>query len=265
MIGGGRLVVLTAQSGVASQPAVQPSKLKTGKGATLQTPFPMLRHVRRVLDRELRRTQLFEAGKGLAHITNQRPDGSYVVAVSNPGVRPLKFGLRPVAAGAVVSVVELEIGRGESELLGYLPCGAPDFGVNDSYITGNNSGSARDGTIRGGDVRIFVLKTQASASVETVRRTAPPSLPLGIGLPIRSAISLRQEIIKRPSFLQHFDTIVMDSDWLGCSSVGTSMPEQWGCSPAQPPTLVTDRFWLSRNGPGPRGLRYTSSQLSLLS
>ena len=98
-----------------------------------------------------------------------------------------------------------------------------------------------------------------------VQRTAPPSLPLGIGLPIRSATSLRQEIIKRPSFLHHFDTIVMDSDWLGCSSVGTSMPEQWGCSPAQPPTLVTDRFWLSRNGPGPRGLRYTSSQLSLQS
>ena len=65
VIGGGRLVVLAAQSGVASQPAVQPSDLKTERHATLQTPFPMLRHVRRILDRELRRAQLFEAGKGL--------------------------------------------------------------------------------------------------------------------------------------------------------------------------------------------------------
>jgi hypothetical protein len=273
VLGGGRLVVLYAQSGVTDEPAMQPSELKVGRGESLRTPFPMLRHIRQVLERELRRHVLFEAGDGLAHITNMRPDGSFVVAVSNPGVRPLHLTLRPVAAGAFRSTEELEIGRGEADLLGYLPCGAPDFGVNDSWITGNNSGSAAAGMIRGGDVRIFVVKTQASPSITTVRKASPPPLPVGVGLPIRSAISLRQEIIRRPSFTQHFDAVVMDSDWLGCSSVGTSMPEQWGCSPAHAPTLVTDRFWLSRNGPGPRGLRvfvdiskliaaYTACQIS---
>ena len=124
-----------------------------------------------------------------------------------------------------------------------------------SAASRNNSGSAGAGIIRGGDVRIFVVRTQASPSVTTIKKETPPALPVGVGLPIRSVISLRQEIIKRPSFTQHFDTVIMDSDWLGCSSIGTSMPEQWGCSPANTPTLVTDRFWLSRNGPGPRNLR----------
>jgi hypothetical protein len=41
----------------------------------------------------------------------------------------------------------------------------------------------------------------------------------------------------------------------GRAQVGTSMPEQWGCSPARAPTLLADHFWLSRNGPGPVGLR----------
>eukprot|EP01051_Picozoa_sp_SAG22_P032508 SAG22_NODE_13749_length_396_cov_0.774411_1_plen_52_part_10 len=51
--------------------------------------------------------------------------------------------------------------------------------------------------IRGGDIRIFVVKTQASPSTTTVRKAlGPPRLPVGVGLPIRSAISLRQEIIR---------------------------------------------------------------------
>ena len=109
----------------------------------MQTPFPMLRHIRQVLARELReRHVLFEAGDRLAHITNQRPDGSFVVAISNPGVTPLQLQLQPVAAGEIRSIDELRIGRSESEFLGYLPCGAPDFAVNDSHITGNNSGNA---------------------------------------------------------------------------------------------------------------------------
>jgi hypothetical protein len=174
-------------------------------------------------------------------------------------VTPLKLRLRPVNAGELVSAEELEIGRGESRvrshcrfapplilfilgslrasvplflnrhcdrtlgesaMSGYLPCGAPGFSVNDTHVTGNNTGGAAGGVVRGGDVRIFVVKTKAAASVTTVRNAAPPPLPAGVGLPVRAAISLRRELIRIPSFLQHFDAVV-DSDWLGCSSVGT--------------------------------------------
>lgn len=74
----GRLVVF--ESGVTAEPAMRPAELM--HNVALRAPFPMLRHVRRVLEGELRKHTLFKAGSGLAHITNQRPDGSYVVAGS---------------------------------------------------------------------------------------------------------------------------------------------------------------------------------------
>jgi hypothetical protein len=205
----------------------------------------------------LNSTVLFEAGPDLSTIQNRRADGSYVLSVANGGLNELPMQIRS-RIGPIQSLVELPIGRGESECQGYLPCGYP--ASTPIPHVGHNTNS----TIRGGDIRFFSIRLNDSAALaKEIVAEAAPSLPHGRGLPLRSATSIRTELIRRPSFLQHFDTVVVDHVYLGCSSVGTSNKTLWGCL-ASPATLASDAFWLSSDGPGPNGLSVVADLTALV-
>ena len=150
-----------------------------------------------------------------------------------------------------------EIGRGESECQGYLPCGYP------ASTPLPRPGANTNKTIRGGDIRIFHIRLNGATSVEEIDVVVGPPLPKMRGLAVRGAQSLREAVILRPSFLQHFDTVVMDHLYLGYSSVGTSNKDQWACD-ASPATLKSDAYWLSSNGPGPNGLAVVADLTALL-
>ena len=258
---GGQLVVVASAFGVPAQ-AVPPPSGSSWAGnpfradGSMATPFPMLQHVRYLLSNLLNTTMIFEAGSGLSTITNQREDGSYVLSVSNGGLNQLSMDVRS-RVGTIQSLVELEIGRGESECQGYLPCGysastpLPRPGIN------------TNATIRGGDIRIFQIRLDEATSMEEIDVVVAPPLPTMRGLAVRGTQSLREALILRPSFLQHFDTVIRDHLYLGCSSVGTSNKDQWDCD-ASPATLKSDAYWLSRDGPGPNGLAVVADLTALL-
>ena len=260
--GGGRLVVVASAHGVPASPVSPPSGHSWSENpyradGSLASPYPMLRYVRRLVSDLLNSTVLFEAGSGLSTIQNRRADGSYVLSVANGGLNELPMQIRS-RVGPIENLVELPIGRGESECQGYLPCGYP--ASTPIPRVGHNTNS----TIRGGDIRFFSIRLNDSAALakEIVAEVAP-SLPHGRGLPLRSATSIRTELIRRPSFLQHFDTVVVDHMYLGCSSVGTSNKTLWDCL-ASPATLKSDSFWLSRDGPGPNGLSVVADLTTLV-
>jgi len=78
-------------------------------------------------------------------------------------------------------------------------------------------GQSTNTTIAGGDVRLFDLVTKESSEVVTIMKApAPPasSRPKGRAICVichgRSMRSLREEVLKRPSFFVHFDTVVVD-------------------------------------------------------
>ena len=252
--GGGRLLVVAAADGVPAEPVSPPNGASWGipqaefrKDGSLATPFPMLTHVRHLLAGMLDQTIFFTAGTGLSTITNRKQDGSYVLSVANGGMDELQMHISS-HVGRIESLIELEIGRGESECQGYLPCGYP------ASTPIPRPGKNTNATIRGGDIRIFAIRVHANeTTVRDIVPEAAPPLPHGRGLALRSATSIRTELIRRPSFLQHFDTVVVDHLYLGCTSVGTSNKAQWDCD-ASPSTLQSDAFWLSPDGPGPAGL-----------
>jgi hypothetical protein len=259
--GGGTLVVVAAAHGVPAE-AVDPPNGGDSWGnpyrrdGSLATPFPMLLHVQRLLSQLLNQTVLFEAGAGLSTITNRRSDGSFVLSVSNGGLNERRMTVRS-RIGSIESLTELEIGRGESDCQGYLPCGYP------ASTPLPKPGKNGNTTIRGGDIRFFVIRVDDDDAVEQIADEAPPPLPHGRGLPLRSAVSIRTTLLRRPSFLQHFDTVVVDHIYLGCSSVGTSNKGLWDCT-ASPATLRSDAFWLSREGPGPNGLGVVADLTALV-
>eukprot|EP01052_Picozoa_sp_SAG31_P025856 SAG31_NODE_2296_length_5987_cov_13.607677_3_plen_1013_part_00 len=260
--GGGRLVAVASAHGVPDSPVSPPTGHSWSRNpyradGSLASPYPMLRYVHRLVSNLLKSTVLFEAGPGLSIIQNRRADGSYVLSVANGGLNELPMQILS-HVGPIQQLVELPIGRGESECQGYLPCGYPASTPIPRVGLNTNS------TIRGGDIRFFSIRLNDSAAlVKEIVAEVAPSLPHGRGLPLRSATSIRTELIRRPSFLQHFDTVVVDHMYLGCSSVGTSNKTLWGCL-ASPATLRSDAFWLSRDGPGPNGLSVVADLTALI-
>jgi len=80
-------------------------------------------------------------------------------------------------------------------------------------VDGAKLGKNSAGTIAGGDVRIFAVKVQETG-VEEISHLAPPPRPRGRLLPLRRATSIKEEILARPSFFEHFDGVSVDWSYL---------------------------------------------------
>jgi hypothetical protein len=70
-----------------------------------------------------------------------------------------------------------------------------------------------EGNIAGGDIRIFAVRVKEE-NVEEIAHVAPPPRPRGRALPLRRARSIKEEVLARPSFFQHFDSVVVDWRYL---------------------------------------------------
>jgi len=87
--------------------------------------------------------------------------------------------------------------------VGYLPEGLEKtpLGVSD------------EGHIAGGDMRIFAVRVKEE-NVEGIAHVVPPARPHGRALPLREARSIKEEVLARPSFFEHFDSVVVDWRYL---------------------------------------------------
>jgi hypothetical protein len=205
--GEGRITVLASPFGVGAKEAkgvgmTLAEEVVNGVDKPLAKPYPLLKHVRRILDEDFRRPMLFEVGEGLSLITCRKGAGEYTLGVSNHAWRqqPLKIVSH---CGRIESLRELALDPSEKGAVGYLPEGLEKtpLGVSD------------EGHIAGGDIRIFAVRVKEE-NVEEIAHLAPPPRPRGWALPLRGARSIKEEVLARPSFFQHFDSVVVDWRYL---------------------------------------------------
>jgi hypothetical protein len=165
-------------------------------------PYPLLKHVRRILDEAFRAQRLFEVGEGLSLITCRKGPGEYTLGVSNNTWRqqPLKIVSH---CGQIESLRELVLDQSEKGAVGYLPEGCEK----------TNPGVSDEGHIAGGDIRIFAVRVKEE-NVEEIAHVVPPARPRGRALPLPEARSIKEELLARPSFFEHFDSAVVDWRYL---------------------------------------------------
>jgi hypothetical protein len=188
-------VALPGEFGVA---ACSGTPVKNPVDATLANPCPLLEETRAILDREFRAQTLFDAGVGLSVIVCRRAPRDYTIGVSNHTLRPLPFEIRS-RIGPIASVRELALDQSEKGAIGQLPEGFETTALGNS--------DAR--TIAGGDVRIFRVMLGEENAAET-KHVAPPPRPRNRILTIRGARPIKEEILSRPTFFQHYDGVLVD-------------------------------------------------------
>lgn len=205
-IGHGRLSVLPGRFGFDPDVRGDPFARLSGFGAGIDQPLPRPSSsepvTRRALDRILGEVALFQAGSNLHLITCRKARGEYTLGVFNPTWRPLPFEIRS-RCGPIASIQELALDTSERGAVGHLP-----EGIEPSSIGANT-----DTVIAGGDVRVFAVRVNETNVVEIAHRT-PPRRPTGRFLPLRRAGSLKEELLARPTFFEHFDGVVVDWRYL---------------------------------------------------
>ena len=205
--GKGSITVLASPFGVGSKEiegvgATLAGQLQNEVDKPLPKPYPLLKHVRAILDGALRAQMLFAAGEGLSLITCRKGPGEYTLGITNNSwsVRPFEIISH---CGQIESIRELSLDQSEKGAIGHLPEG----------MEKSNLGLSDDKNIAGGDVRIFAVRVKEE-NIEAIAHAVPPARPRGRALPLRRARSLKEEVLLRPSFFEHFDSIVIDWRYL---------------------------------------------------
>ncbi|HOW65993.1 MAG TPA: hypothetical protein P5186_14515 [Candidatus Paceibacterota bacterium] len=196
--GKGRLTVFASDFGIDMNPEMN-TGLRSENDRPLPKPYSLRPEVRQVLDQVFHQQELFEAGSDdLSLITCRQSAGEYRLCVANNSWRELP--LRIVShCGEFEGIQELPLDTSEKSAVGCLPEG----------VDGKLLGNSRSDTIAGGDVRIFSLKVK-EANVEELAHVKPPVRPRNRALPLRRLTSIKEEILARPTFFEHFDGVIVD-------------------------------------------------------
>ncbi len=176
-----------------------------GKSAVdlhLANPCPLLEESRAILDSEFRAQTLFEAGDGLSVIVCRRAPRDYTIGIANNSLRARPFAIHS-RIGRIASVRELPLDQSEKGAAGHLPEGFETavIGVSDAQ------------NIAGGDIRIFRV-TLSEENVTETKHVVPQPRPRNRVLTVRGSRPIKEEILARPTFFQHYDGILVDWKYL---------------------------------------------------
>jgi len=199
--GKGNIIVFASPFGISAKPKTK-EHVVSEVDKPLPKPYPLLKHVRYILDKVFHSQMLFEVGEGLSLIVCRKEPGKYTLGICNNSLRERPFKIIS-HCGQNKSIRELPINQSEKEEIGYLPEGFENADV----------GISRDETIAGGDVRIFAVDVYEEC-VEEIAHVSPEPRPKGRILPLRNLCSIKHEILARPTFFEHFDGIVVDWRYL---------------------------------------------------
>jgi hypothetical protein len=168
----------------------------------LDSPRPLSPAARAMLDQIFRQQRLFEVDPRLGLITCRKKAGEYTLGVLNNSwcERPLEI---KSLCGPIESIQEVPLDTAERSAAGFVPPG------QESAPLGKNTAN----TIAGGDIRIFAVRAGESGVAEVPHATpAPP--PQGVIFALHDARSIKEEILRRPTFFQHFDGVMVDWRYL---------------------------------------------------
>jgi len=196
--GKGCITVLATGFGV--DPCKDPNRpLRSEVDRALPRPYVLQPEARRTLDAILRQQTLFDVGNpDLSVTTCRQGPGSYTLGIANNTWVALPFKITS-HCGPVQSLDEIPLDDSEIGAAGYLP----------EQVAGASLGHNTDRTIRGGDIRIFAVRVKES-NVEAIAHVPPPRRPHGRILPLRDCRSVKEQILARPTFFEHFDGAVLD-------------------------------------------------------
>lgn len=196
---GGSLLVFATNYAISSTPTAKPvSEIDE----PLTTPYPLLDHTSAILQISLSSASIVQSTSNLSIITNYIDTNKLLVLVSNPLLeqQPLHFVTQN---GNITSVKEILLDQSEKGEIGYVPDGYENANLGKNTAT----------TIAGGETRLFQLTT--NSKMIKIDKPVPKPRPIGIALHIRHiTLSLRREIYSRPTFFQHYDSIVIDYSYL---------------------------------------------------
>ena len=199
--GRGSIVVFANPFGICAEPATA-ERPSSEIDRPLPNPYPLLKHVRAILDAEFRSQMLFEVGDGLSLITCRKDRGEYTIGICNNALRMQPFSIRSYC-GEIESISELPLDKCEKAAVGYLPEG----------FESAQTGKSDENTIAGGDVRIFAVRVHEEGVLEIPHITAPPR-PRGRSLSLGRPRSIKEAALGRPTLFEHFDGVMVDWRYL---------------------------------------------------
>ncbi|MBN2326595.1 MAG: hypothetical protein JXR73_05520 [Candidatus Omnitrophica bacterium] len=199
--GSGCVTVFASPFGVYEEPATA-RPITSQEDQPLPNSYPLLNHVRIVLDKIFHEQKLFDVGNELSLITCRKSAGEYILGIGNNSwdEKPLHIASN---CGPIVSIQELPLDQSEKQSIGYLP----------ESVQNKNLGVSGDNAIAGGDIRIFAVKVQEQ-SIELIPHEKPEARPAGRILPLRDIDSIQKAILARPTFFEHYDGVSVDWNYL---------------------------------------------------
>lgn len=201
--GKGRITVLSCVFGISSANVIpEDERIQSEIDKPLATPFPVLNHVKAFLNDLFSIRQLFKVNEKLGLITCYKNRGEYVLGITNNSWQEQSIGLIS-HCGNIISVEELPIDQSAKDAMGYFP----------ENISSEKMGHNTENMIAGGDVRIFSVKVQES-QVNIIPKQNPIPRPEKRYLPLCNIIKIKDEILLRPTFFEHFNGIVLDWKYL---------------------------------------------------
>lgn len=202
--GKGEMVAFMAPFGVGENISDKGKNISIDGGTievSLPNPYPLLVHVRYILNTVLKEERIFKVGEEMGYITCRKHKGKYTIGIYNNSLTQRKFKIKSLA-GKIETLKELDIDCSEKGMKGYLPGGFKEV----------NTGENTEDTIAGGDIRIFEVKIKERAIKElpSLKRVTPPANRyLGLG----ETKSIKEEILYRPTFFQHFCGVKVNWDY----------------------------------------------------
>lgn len=195
--GKGTLVVMASPWGLASECAA-PGPIANKVDEHLVNPWPLTALARKALERELNRTVLFTVGEGLGFIVCRKEKGLFTIGIFNNDFhqKPFKIESR---IGKIESIRELPVDVSERTAVGFLPEG----------FEKTDCGTHSETVMAGADVRIFEVRV-SEENVTEIPWNAPDANPTGRFLTLRGPGSVKEQILARPTFFQHYDGVIID-------------------------------------------------------
>ena len=170
-------------------------------------PYPLTASARAALDGILRRQVAFAPSSdfvtnGLSVISCRRGKGEWTVCVMNNTweERPLRLHSN---VGKILSLEELPTPTDERGQIGFLPDGlTATIGVDSPT------------TIAGGAVRLLRVRTDEGANVREIPLVQPSRNVLNAVLALRGIVSIKEAVLRRPTFFRHYGGVMIDWTYL---------------------------------------------------
>jgi len=172
-----------------------------------ESPFAVVSFVDQWLNETLQSAALFDLGPTLSWVPRRIATRRYSVTVVNNELQPVPLAIKSLI-GPVKNLKELPLDQSEKNLpvgQGWLP-----FGYDNNTVRAG-LGKNTDTQIMGLDTRCFLIElvSDSTTAIDSARATVPPPPPRLLRLS-PGAGTLRDEILKRPSFRNYFSGVVLD-------------------------------------------------------